>query len=406
MIRFHIYFLIFNTLLFTASIYAQYSSTARYAHASILIDSKLYFIGGFDSSGKMKSDFFYLDLSIQFSSNDVLKFIQINNNDLTPNAWCNAATTNNIIYLLGCFMINDNSSLIYQYSISSNKWSIPSISGTPSPAHRIKNGVSIDHSTGRIYYFGGEDDANKLLNDMWILYNINNNQLSWQQLTPALQPSCCSSAVLLPDGYILYIGGRNNDPNNDPMRMNNITRYNTISNTWDFVKTTGVAQFYRLGFSAVLVPDGRIIVYGGMFPGVQLPSNDLNVLNTTTYEWMIPEVRNKQDTKSFHTANLYDNYMIVAFGIGTDNTPSSEILLLDITDITMYKWIPDFIPTSNSSNGNNENNGKKNVSKIIGAVIGSVVGIVSICLLSFFGYKFYKKRNNKQEISRNVIDNF
>jgi N-acetylneuraminic acid mutarotase len=207
MIKFHKYLLLFM-LLYTASlIYAQYSPKPRFAHTSILVDSKLYFIGGFDSMGKSQSDFFYLDLSIPFSTEDMntLKYMQLNNNGLTPNARCTITTINNMIYLFGCFMINDNSSLVYQYSISSDKWTIPSFNGS-SPAHRISNVVAADPSTGSIYYFGGKDDAYNILNDTWI-FSTNNNQLSWQQITSAPQPICCSPAILLPDGYILYISG-------------------------------------------------------------------------------------------------------------------------------------------------------------------------------------------------------
>ncbi|GBC05373.1 hypothetical protein RclHR1_00620013 [Rhizophagus clarus] len=368
----------------TSLIYAQYPEP-RYAHASVLFDSKLYFIGGYDSMGQPLSNFFYLDLSTSFSTKDTLKFISINDTGLTPSARCNAVATNNMIYLLGCSMIEDNSSLVYQYSISSDKWKIPSFN-TPSPVHRTINSVVIDPSTGRIYYSGGNDDANRPLDDMWIL-NTNNNQLSWQQVTSAPLPFCCLPTILLPDGYILYIG------NNDSM-----IRYNIKSNEWGLQPTKGGNPIYVQGFSAVLVPDGRIIVYGGtsLFRGFNMSQNDLYVLNTTTYEWSTPEVKNKPITKSFHTACLYENYMIVAFGTSnSDNKPNSEIYLLDITDKTTYKWITDFNLNKSIESGNDHF-----------VIIVGVVVVSSASVLSFIGYKFYKKRNNKQESSKIVIDDF
>ncbi|GBC05375.1 hypothetical protein RclHR1_00620015 [Rhizophagus clarus] len=298
-----------------------------------------------------------------------------------------------MIYLFGCLMVNDNTSLIYQYDINSNKWAVSSTVGPSLPAHRIRNDVVIESSTGRIFYFGGNDDANRLLNDMWI-FNTNNNQLSWQQITTASISICCFSAILLPDGYILYIGGRSNDKDRD-FYLNNITRYNTKSNDWDVKKTKGDNILYRPGFSANLVPDGRIIVYGGTEPLLSITvQDDLYVLNTTTYEWTIPEVENKPITKSFHTACLYENYMIVAFGMLNDNLPDSKIYLLDITNKITYKWVTDFKSAESIENRNTH------VVIIICAVVSSTSILIFIGL-----YRPYKKKgNNKQESSKIVFD--
>jgi hypothetical protein len=151
-----------------------------------------------------------------------------------------------------------------------------------------------------------------------------------------------------------------------------------------------------------IVPDGRIIVYGGILPSKisdNIPQDDLSVLNTTTYEWLSTVVMNRPDTKSYHTACLHDNYMIVAFGISKNDKVNSKIYILNITDKTTYKWITDFKPNKSVGNGNNH------VGKIIGASIGAV--IISL-LVGFFSYKFYKKRkgNNRRESSKIAIDDF
>src|SRR5687768_3689712 len=108
MIKFHNYLLIFILLCKASLTYTMYNPKSRFRHASILISSKWYFIGGFNHKGKSLSDFFYLDLSIPFSTKnlDTLQYKQLNDNGLAPNAWCNAVTTNNMIYLFGCLMVS------------------------------------------------------------------------------------------------------------------------------------------------------------------------------------------------------------------------------------------------------------------------------------------------------------
>src|ERR1043165_1664137 len=73
-------------------------------------------------------------------------------------------------------------------------------------------------------------------------------------------------------------------------------------------------------------PEGRIIIYGGGKKLITIEAYftkvtpDLVVLNTQTtpFEWTIPKVSSnigEIPSLTGHTANLVDNYMIVAFGI-------------------------------------------------------------------------------------------
>lgn len=122
------------------------------------------------------------------------------------------------------------------------------------------------------------------------------------------------------------------------------------------------------------------------------------MLDTTIYEWSIPEVKDKPKSKSYHTACFYDNFMIVAFGIlNDDNLPDSEIYLLDTTT---YRWVTDFKPIKSIGNGSHVNKIFV-VSISFGAVIFSI-------LVSFFSYRFYKKRkrNNQRERSKIAVDDF
>src|SRR5438046_1378546 len=138
MIKIHKYLLIFILFFKISLICAQLDPTPRFAHASVLIGTKLYFIGGFDGNGTTQSDFFCLDLSESFSLSESKIPFKPLNNGLTRNAWSLMASTNNSIYLFGGLMI-DHSSLVHQYDINSDQWTKPFIAGTISPKRRKKN---------------------------------------------------------------------------------------------------------------------------------------------------------------------------------------------------------------------------------------------------------------------------
>jgi hypothetical protein len=176
------------------------------------------------------------------------------------------------------------------------------------------------------------------------------------------------------------------------------------------------------------VPDGRIILYGGSaISSTSGTIEDLAVLNTTKYpyEWIIPkEIKHKPTEKAYHTASRYGNYMIVAFGkldfiaklkfinliliyicvfkgiTVEDKAPNSEISILDLSDITTYKWIQVFktIPVDSGHTGI--------VPAGIGIIVGVTVGFVGAVIILYLGYKFHKERISKRQISIAVIDYF
>ncbi len=64
-------------------------------------------------------------------------------------------------------------------------------------------------------------------------------------------------------------------------------------------------------------PDGKIIIYGGTYSNVMAaPAMVLLDTNIRPYSWTIPNIpsANSPPPLLAHTANLVENYMLIAFG--------------------------------------------------------------------------------------------
>ncbi|PKY25903.1 hypothetical protein RhiirB3_472745 [Rhizophagus irregularis] len=215
------------------------------------------------------------------------------------------------------------------------------------------------------------------------------------------------SATLLPNGIIVYMGGKEpaGKPATDGFRV--VYLYNTNDNTWKPQPTFGDSiPNGDNGISSVLGLDGfRIIVFGGD----DIDNKMLYVLDTTNFNWYEPNVSGKGPTiKRFdHTANVIGRYMVIAFGSGFGlnfnyrKNGESDVLLLDIGNSSNYIWTNNFDPnavippqsssTSDSTQSDNNSNNKNNTGIIVGVVVG-VLGIIIITSLSIFF--FIKRRKN------------
>ncbi|RGB41805.1 hypothetical protein C1646_810469 [Rhizophagus diaphanus] len=92
----------------------------------------------------------------------------------------------------------------------------------------------------------------------------------------------------------------------------------------------------RVEYSATLLPNGTIVYMGGKDPKDSPGKSvaDGFRVDTTNYNWYEPIVSGESPTiKRFdHTANIIGRYMVIAFGSGTNFnfTYRNDVLLLDI----------------------------------------------------------------------------
>ncbi|CAG8454620.1 5927_t:CDS:2 [Diversispora eburnea] len=310
-----------------------YTPFARLAHTSAIISEKLYICGG-DIEGysvSKISDFFYLDVSLNkiinyIFNNDTLSWNELSNLNIIYTSWGTAVAggiNNTAFILFGGHMSPDNNSLVLSFDTIKNTWSRPNITGNQ-PIRRRNTQAVINNSNGAMYIFGGSADpftdypSLKFFNDMIILDTI---LWTWKfgSIFNAPSPRQGFSATMLPGGIIAYIGGT--IENLTMVSMSEINLYNTLSDVW--TNSTGNIPDPRTGHTALLSSDQQlIIVYGGIMTnssngGIISAEPQLTVLSITNFTWIDQVVLGVDYIPvgglAYHTANMVENYMFVAF---------------------------------------------------------------------------------------------
>ncbi|GBC04863.1 hypothetical protein RclHR1_05900010 [Rhizophagus clarus] len=398
--------------------------TNRYGQSSVLVDKKLYFFGGIISNNSLPlNQLLQLDLSKSFNTtNPPFEILNV----ATP--FGGSFTTaflspqKDVIYIYGGVTINsitiNSDALLHTFNLETNKWDIPKTKGIVNMIRSHISGV-INNETGKFYAFGGNDGISTVdvLDGIDIL---DVNSLTWSgssliDVVPPIPVLVDYTATLLPNGFIIFIGGYALASNAfQYIDMNNNILYNTKTDKWARTTTQGVVET-RGAHSAVLTPDQRIIIYGG-FNGNGNVINQLAVLDTKAnpFSWSIPSVSGGiSPILNCHSSALVGNYMFMIFGknspddIGTyDESQAPFFYILDVSNPENYTWVTQFglenSPTTTAVNTlptDNGENGKKNPEKPdngngrkIGIIFGIIISIV-VSIAGFLVYRFLKKRN-------------
>ncbi|RGB23124.1 hypothetical protein C1646_774972 [Rhizophagus diaphanus] len=354
-------------------------------HTATLIDNKLYILGGNDLNDIPLKEFFYLDVSVPFNTQE-LSWQDLSNINMVPPhssaASVKGGPNNDTLFLYGGFTADQTMALVYTFDSQSIVWSIPKIAGV----NTIKK---------------------------WDTINFNWSKGS---IINAPTPRTNYGAILLPNNKIIYIGGNDDTTFFDSNTLNiakgtastlsEIYIYDIINDNWDTKVASGKIPSNRGGFSAVLGLDGkRIITFGGYFINSGYLDTTLYVLDLANYNWYIPKISGKiPKPRAFHKANVIGKYMVVSFGIGYDKTVESDILLLDISNNDRFIWTTIFDPK------NATNTTTATTTTIIttttappypgpspslaGIIIGSLLSGILLLAGSFLIYKWNK---NKQK---------
>ncbi|CAB5362588.1 unnamed protein product [Rhizophagus irregularis] len=396
-----------------------------YSHTATLIDNKLYILSGWDLNDKPLKEFFYLDVSVPFNTQE-LSWQDLSNINMVPlhssAMSVKGGVNNDTLFLYGGLTADQTMALVYTFDSQSIVWSIPKIAGVNTIRKRSLTGII--NNDGRMYLWGGCTNTD-FVNDMLILDTIN---LNWSKgsIINAPTPRTDYGAILLPNNKIIYMGGNDvtttfdantlNIAKGAALTLSEIYIYDIINDNWDTKVTSGKIPSNRAGFSVVLGFDGkRIIIFGGYFINTEYLDTTLYVLDLANYNWYIPKISGKiPKPRAFHKANVIGKYMVVSFGIGYGKTVESDILLLDISNSEEYIWTtifdpkmpspppstlpplpsPSPPPSPSPSPSPISSPLPNNSGNITGIVVGS---LLSGILLSVGSFLIYKWNKNKQK---------
>jgi hypothetical protein len=165
----------------------------------------------------------------------------------------------------GRFLIvhdSDNGSSLYDPSAKT-------VTRVESRASTHQFGTTTPLADGRVLLVGGRDDHQYLA--IAEIYEPNGGRfVATGSLQAARQNHC---ATLLADGRVLIAGGDQGDTGSDQLMLSSAETYDPISGKFSRVGSLGTA---RSRPSCTLLPDGRVLVSGGMGPdGVVLRSAEI-----------------------------------------------------------------------------------------------------------------------------------
>ncbi|KAF0538916.1 galactose oxidase [Gigaspora margarita] len=392
-----LFFVIFSSIYYF--VICQNVPSSRREQTSILVGTKLYFFGGDTSIGE-SNEVWYLDLSSSFNVSTPPW-----HSDVAMPAGYNLGTSclspidNSTVFLVGgrTWIANtadySYTSLVYKFNSKTSQWTLPNINNFNSSFTTRNEIQAVIDNNGKIFIFGGRDynNSTKLFyNDMNIL---DITTMSWSTLiqSQSLLTHTLYTATLLPNGLIVYIGGESGSSLN-------------ISLTDMAQSASGSIIASRAAHSAVLTQDGNIIIYGGS--ALDSSGNyvkiffDIAVLNTNSWVWFVPIVSGTSAPPlSDHSAALYNNYMILAFGAtSTSNFYTNNIYILDIQN---YTWVTKTNSVKQTqSNGNSSTDQANNNYSYLYIGIGIGAGVVILTVVSFIiGYFIYKNRHKEEFIA-------
>ncbi|RIB03233.1 hypothetical protein C2G38_803642 [Gigaspora rosea] len=163
----------------------------------------------------------------------------------------------------------------------------------------------------------------------------------------------------------------------------------------------------RVGHTAILAPDNyTIVIFGGtqgyvLRQSTSYPTFVLLDVKSEPFQYSSPQTTGKAPPPlSYHTATLYQNYMIVAFGnvtndLGPSNNASADLYIMNLLS---YTWVTQFEKDSSS-----DTNHIKLIT-IISSVVGSVVVISIVGIGTIIYFKYYRRKHNKINRKKDVIE--
>jgi hypothetical protein len=181
---------------------ALYNPKERAKHTATLLNNKLYILGGSSIANDTGKDFFYIDFSNPFNTQNLLLKDLSNINIVPPHFNAGSArggVYNDTLFIYGGVNITAFAKMesVYTFNPQSNSWSIPIVPDDNFVIYDAPMGI-ID-LIGKIYIWDGMGD---------IILVFHTKSSYWERKSSIGAPNFGleSAATLLPDNKIIYIG--------------------------------------------------------------------------------------------------------------------------------------------------------------------------------------------------------
>ncbi len=218
--------------------------TARWALGAVNVNSEIYAMGGYASTGPSNSNESY---------NPTTNTWTIRPNLLTATSGPAVAAGNNgKIYVIGG-SFNSYINTVQEYDPSTNSW------GYKSPMPTAREAPGIKGSDGKIYVIGGAVGAINggccAITNAVEVYDPATD--TWETKASMPTPRFAFAITATPNGKIYAIGGV---PSNNTTALSTVEEYDITSNTWSARSSMPTP---RNIVKAVLANNGKIYVIGG-----------------------------------------------------------------------------------------------------------------------------------------------
>jgi N-acetylneuraminic acid mutarotase len=232
--------------------------SARSEIAGVVLNGKIYVIGGFDETGKSSSSIEVYDPSINEWSNNISKVATIAPLP-QPLDHTAAASYDGKMYVVGGGYPNrdDFSNKLFIYDPIDNKW----IEGEDLPSPR--GALTANFINGTLYVVGGVDIASGTTSSNWA-YNPTNNTWIEKAHMPTAREHLTSVVI---NNKLYVIGGRTSGMATN-VDVNEV--YDPVTDKWMVLKSM---PSQRGGLASAAV-NGSIYVFGGEVPARTFDNNE------------------------------------------------------------------------------------------------------------------------------------
>ncbi|KAJ5314520.1 uncharacterized protein N7443_001404 [Penicillium atrosanguineum] len=146
-------------------------------------------------------------------------------------------------------------------------------------------------------------------------------------------PACLvnASVTYCSNGRIYAFGGFDQDTDEV---YNHVLRLDLNTLRWDLVDNYGDIPGVRMGHTATLYQDNKLIVFGGENEHREYLS-DVVILDLSTFTWTLPEIQGPIPRgRARHAAVIHDDKLFIDGGIAEEN----NLVLDDLTYLDLQTW--------------------------------------------------------------------